>query len=99
MVDEDSTVADLLDEGQRIWDGRPRMTLREIAVAAAVVVGDLARAARDGCEVEDVERELGNLMFSSFRWAGDLGLDLSACLAAAVEAQRRFVAKAGDDRG
>jgi hypothetical protein len=99
MVDEDSTVADLLDEGQRIWDGRPRMTLREIAVAAAVVVGDLARAARDGCDLADVERELGNLIFSSIRWAGgDLRLDLSACLAAAVDAQRAFVARTEADR-
>jgi hypothetical protein len=71
------------------------MSIEHVAVAAATVVGDIARLARDQREGQELDRtalakELGNLMLSAPRWADDLGLDLQECLQAADDAQRRY---------
>lgn len=87
-------LASILAESRRIW-GPPVMTLPEVAVCAAVVVGDLARAARDAGEGRPdtgaVAKELGNLIVSGVRWADELGLDAAECVTAALEAQEAYV--------
>jgi hypothetical protein len=92
---DDPTVSELLARAREIWAGQPLMTLPEVAVAACVVAGDLARAARAPLSPhswQDAERELGDLVLSAVRWAADMGLDLGDCLAAAEQAQRVYVA-------
>ena len=91
------TLDDLLAEGRAIWGSAP-MGLPHIAVAAAVVTGDLARAARDLHEglhpdMGEVAKELGNLVCSAVRWADDLGLEVETCVAVALDAQRAYVAR------
>lgn len=91
---EDWTVARILASGRRIW-GADRMELPAIANCATVVVGDLARAARDiteGASSGDAQREVGNLVVSSVRWADDLGYDVGGCITAALDAQTAYVA-------
>lgn len=79
----------LIAHGQSIW-GQRASTPTEVAVLAGVVVGDLARAARDE-DPDGLRRELGNMMLSAGRWASELGLDPAECLAVADEAQRAYV--------
>lgn len=86
LVVADPTLRELLATARTIW-GNLRMTLPDITIAATVVVGDLARAARDGTDDNDAARELGNLILSSIRWADDLGLDLDECIRLATLAQ------------
>lgn len=91
----DPRQSDLLAVGREIWQGTPPMSLEHVAVAAATVVGDIARLARGQWEGEELDRlalakELGNLMLSAPRWADDLGLDTQECLDAADDAQRRY---------
>lgn len=78
------------------WDGPPA-PLQEIPVFAAVVLGDVARAARRVIEEDDPDgaereagRELGNLVLSSLRWMEDLGLEVTDCLEAAARSQAEY---------
>lgn len=101
------TIAQLLEEGRRIWgpsvsppedDVARRVVLATILVRLGVGVGDLCRHARgatkDGAvDVADVSKELGNIIVSTIRWCGELGLDPDECVRLAVEAQRKFAAE------
>jgi hypothetical protein len=92
--------AELLLRALDVW-GSPTATAHEAAVILTVVVGDIARIARDGTKGLDDEdahrmaRELGNLMLTAPRLAAAFGLDPDACITAAVAAQRAWVAKRG----
>lgn len=101
----------LLVQARQIWGDDTRQTLDEIVVRLVVVVGDIARVARDGglnlnpggdvrpavAHREEVKKELGNVLFSTIRWIDDLGLDPMECLDLAIEAQEKF-AKSGRPR-
>lgn len=91
----------LLVQGRQIWGG-VQLTPAEIVLRLMVGVGDLARAVRDGRPPDnqtllDVQRELGNIIFSTIRWIDDLGLDPLECLDLAIEAQEKF-ARSGRPR-
>lgn len=94
----DATLESLLYLARTIWGPEP-LSLIEIVVRAQVTLGDLARQARDGggstAEVHakhryEVQKEIGNLIFSCIRWADDLGFDPFACVQVAAQAQERF---------
>lgn len=40
----------------------------------------------------ELQKELGNLIFSTIRWCDDLGFDPEECVRLAIEAQQAFVA-------
>lgn len=98
------TTATILAAARAVW-GDDRMPLPEIAVCAAVVVGDLARTGRDRAEgrpvdLDRVATELGNLIVSAVRWADGLGLPPDLCVDRALETQRAYVAqRQGEEHG
>ncbi len=85
----------LLHHGRTIW-GDQNLTLSEIIVRLNVSLGDLARIARNSdkdrtnSSREDLEREMGNIIFSTIRWCDDLGLNPEICIERAMECQKRF---------
>lgn len=98
-------VQELLDEARSIWGPKPAsFTVADALVRLNVSMGDLARVARGatkdpkGREArEELQKELGNIIFSTIRFADDLGIDPAVCVDEAISAQRRF-AKANPDR-
>ena len=86
---------DLLAQARDIW-GSDVMTADEIAVAMGVVYGDICRVIRDESEKRQVDeqelkKELGNMIFSSIRWADDLGFDAVECVSLATDSQKAYV--------
>lgn len=84
----------LLMEGRKIW-GEDRFTLNEIVVRTMKTLGDIAKLARDEPNelfADELKKELGNLIFSTIRFASDLGFDPYDCIDLAIEAQKRFAA-------
>lgn len=88
------TVGELQAEARRIWGEQP-MGPRAIAVAMGVVYGDICREARDRRLAEQMRKELGNMIFSTIRWCGDLGFDPEECIRLAIQCQKEFVSKHG----
>jgi hypothetical protein len=91
-------VDELHAEAKKIWSGYHQMQVDEIAVAMGVVYGDIcrqARTAQEGGAIDEAElkKELGNIMFSTIRWCGDLGFDPVECLELAKEAHRNYAAR------
>lgn len=94
----------LKTQGRQIW-GDDRLALSGVVIRLMVGVGDLARVARtrktmaelraeDGVEIpsdlEELKKELGNVVFSTIRWIDDLGLNVLECLDLAIEAQENY---------
>jgi hypothetical protein len=95
---------DLQDYARSVWSGPPA-TLPEIPVFAGVVLGDVSPAARGVIEGgyppdarREAGRELANLVVSSRRWIGDLGLDLTECLESAARCQAEY-GRRGSEEG
>lgn len=87
-------IKDLVHEGREIW-GDEKLTLEQIIIRLLVGVGDLGRLARTSQEggvldQAELEKEMGNVIFSTLRWCDDLGIDPEACIEAAKQAQRRY---------
>lgn len=88
-------VAELLREGRTIW-GSNKMSLSEIIVALGVIYGDLCRWERNAKKdehthtTEELQKELGNILFSTIRWCNDLGYDPEECIALAIQNQKKF---------
>ena len=92
-------MAALRVHGRQIW-GDARSPLPDIVVRLMVGVGDLARIARDSNALRfkeptmplrrELQKELGNIIFSTIRWIDDLGLDVLECLDLAIETQEKF---------
>jgi hypothetical protein len=102
-------VQSLLDEAREIWGANPRHTGREelskILVRLIVSIGDLGRCARGATKdleenseawTAEVKKELGNVIFSTIRFADELGFSPTACIDAAISAQREFANKNKD---
>ncbi len=86
-----SGIAALRVQGRQIW-GNDKLRLDGIVLRLMVGVGDLARLARSSAPTLDeyqheLQKELGNVLFSVIRWIDDLGLDPMECLDLAIEAQ------------
>lgn len=83
----------LLAEGRSIWP--EHMLPPHIALAMGVVYGDICRALRDaqeGAPLDPVElqKELGNMIFSTIRWCDDLGYKPEECIEASIKAQQTY---------
>jgi hypothetical protein len=84
-------IESLRREARHIW-GDERLTLEEIIIRLMVVVGDLSRIARNKVEggssdEAELQKELGNIIFSTIRWCDDLGYDPQACIELAKQTQ------------
>jgi len=84
------TLHTLLAVSRDIWRGWRVMTHDEVIVAMGVVYGDICRAKRDRLGREELQKELGNMILSTIRWADDLGFSLDDCISSAIHAQRDF---------
>lgn len=91
-------ISELLAEGRAIW-GDEKMTLPEISAAMGVVYGDICRWQRDAQQDRALhtsaalQKELGNIIFSTIRWCDDLGFAPEECIAFAIEAQKKYQEK------
>jgi hypothetical protein len=89
-------IQQLLEQGRTIW-GPEKLTVDQVAVLLNVVSGDISRQARnqlEGASVDDQElqKELGNLIFSAIRWCESLGYTPEECIKLAIAAQQRYAA-------
>jgi hypothetical protein len=101
--DEPPGMAEMLWAARRIW-GYESMDLRDVAECVSVVSGDLSRQGRALAEgrapdMDQVAKELGNLMFSARRWMDDLGLDAMRCLELAMASQQEYADELRRDWG
>ncbi|MBT3356243.1 hypothetical protein HN784_03175 [bacterium] len=89
-------IKELLVESRRIWR-KERCNLSGVIVRMGVVFGDICRWERDEKKDrethndEELQKELGNLIFSTIRWCDDLGYDPNECIKKALKAQNDFV--------
>ncbi len=84
------TISELETEARRIWPFK--MGSLGIAIAMGVIHGDICREVRDKpFPAGDIEKELGNMIFSTIRWCGDLGFDPEECIRRAIACQEEFV--------
>ena len=89
-------IEELVKEAREIWP--EKMTDEQILAALMTVVGDIARFVRDRSEGKNVDeaelqKELGNIIFSTIRWCEDLGYDPESCIKLAQAAQRAYLKK------
>jgi len=88
-------IKQLLKQGREIW-GEEKLTLAQIIPRMGKVFGDICRwernAPKDKAEHTDAElkKELGNIIFSTIRWADDLGYDPEECIKLAIDSQKKF---------
>ena len=61
-----------------------------------VIFGDICRwgREREGIptkeEMQELKKELGNMIFSTIRWCDDLGFDPEDCINLAIKCQERY---------
>jgi hypothetical protein len=85
----------LLEQSKDIWGGE-KLTLEQIIPRMGEVFGDICRWQRDAPKDraihtdEELEKELGNIIFSTIRWCEDLGYDPEECLKLAISCQKEF---------
>jgi len=84
------SISELETEARRIWP--EKMGARGIAIAMGVVHGDICRQILDKhWPDQELEKDLGNMIFSTIRWCGDLGFDPEECIRRAIACQEEFV--------
>jgi hypothetical protein len=89
-------------QARQVW-GTESISLSEKVLWLKLSAEVLARLARDfpdrpmmasARDVDagriDLQRELGNIIFSTIRWIDDLGFDVRDCLDLAIEAQEKL---------
>jgi len=85
----------LLQTTREIW-GDEKLTLPEIIIRLGKVYGDLCRYARNAPKNTkthtdtELKKELGNIIFSTIRWANDLGFNPEDCIKLAIKAQIKY---------
>lgn len=86
----------ILAEAKSIW-GDGKLSLPQIIVCIGVIYGDICRQQRNGQQdVDEIKKELGNLIVSTIRWCDDLGLSANECIDLAMDCQREFVRKSAE---
>lgn len=86
---------ELLKQGREIWDPE-KLTLGQIIPRMGKVFGDICRWERNAPKDktthtdEELKKEIGNMIFSSIRWADDLGYDPEECVILAIACQKKF---------
>jgi hypothetical protein len=92
----------LLEQSREIWGGE-KLKLYQIIPRMGKVFGDICRWERDAPKDKqthvdrELEKELGNLIFSTIRWCDDLGYDPEECIKLAIACQKEF-RKAGKQK-
>ncbi|MFH1427034.1 MAG: hypothetical protein ABIG60_00700 [Patescibacteria group bacterium] len=90
-------IRQLLKQAREIWGDDYKMSLAEIIIALGVVYGDLCRYERNALKdaqkhnINELRKELGNIIFSTIRWCDDLNLDPEECIKEAIKAQKKFI--------
>ncbi|PJA10443.1 hypothetical protein COX68_00420 [Candidatus Falkowbacteria bacterium CG_4_10_14_0_2_um_filter_41_15] len=88
-------IKQLLDQSKEIWQGE-KLSLSQIIVRLGKVLGDVCRFERNAKKDESIhtdeelKKELGNLIFSSIRFCGDLGYNPEECINLAINCQEKF---------
>lgn len=88
-------IKDLKIKAKEIW-GDEDLNLSQIIVRLGKIYGDICRWERNAAKdsethtTDELKKELGNLIFSSIRFADELGFDPEECVEMAIEAQEIF---------
>lgn len=88
-------IKELLSESRKVW-GNKKCNLSQVIVRMGKVFGDICRWERNAAKdkkyhtKKELEKELGNIIFSAIRWCDDLGFDPEDCVKEAIRCQRKF---------
>ncbi len=88
-------IKQLAQKGKEIW-GEEKLPLSQIIVRLGKVLGDICRWERNEAKdkefrtEEELKKELGNLIFSSVKFCGELGHDPEECIELAIKAQKNY---------
>ena len=89
-------IKELLVESRKIWPNEG-FKVEDVIVRMGKVFGDICRWARNAKKDEsthtdqDLQKELGNIIFSTICWCDDLGYDPEECIRIAIDCQKKFV--------
>lgn len=88
-------IKELSQKSREIW-GEEKLPLAQIIVRLGKVFGDICRWERDALKdrashsEDDLKKELGNLIFSSIKFCGELGYDPEDCINLAMSCQKEY---------
>lgn len=88
-------IKELLKNGREIW-GNNKLSLSQIIVRMGKIFGDICRWERNGKKDrflhnnKELQKELGNIIFSTITWCDDLGYDPEECIKIAKDCQRSY---------
>lgn len=88
-------IKDLEQKSKEIW-GEENLPLAQMLVRLGKIYGDMCRWERDDKKNtkthtdEELKKELGNLIFSSIKFASDLGYEPQECIRIAIDAQEKY---------
>jgi len=89
-------IKELSLKAREIW-GDEKLPLSQIIVRLGKVFGDICRWERNDLKDkethnnEELQKELGNLIFSTIKFCDELGYDPEDCVKKSVEAQEKYV--------
>lgn len=85
----------LLERSREIW-GDEKLPLSQIIVRLGKVLGDICRWERNEAKDNEIhtddelKKEMGNLIFSTVKFCGELGYDPEECIELAIKCQERY---------
>lgn len=85
---------ELLGVAYDIWGDEEKVTLQDYIVVIGKVLGDICRWERNAPKDsnththDELKKEMGNLIFSTIKFAGRLNYDPEECVNLAIECQR-----------
>jgi len=92
------TIKDLENKAKEIW-GNEKLPLAQIIVRLGKIYGDICRYERGSIKDkgshtdEELKKEFGNLIFSSVKYAKELGYSAEECVEIAIKAQENYPKK------
>ncbi len=91
-------IKELQKKSQEIW-GDEKLPLAQIIVRLGKVFGDICRWERNEVKDkkihndEELKKEMGNLIFSTIKFCGELGYNPEECVELAIKCQEKYVKK------
>ena len=91
-------IKELSQKSKEIW-GDEKLPLAQIIVRLGKVFGDICRWERNEAKDkeihndEELKKELGNLIFSTIKFCGELGYDPEECIEPAIRCQEKYAKK------
>jgi len=88
-------IKELLKQSKEIRSGQ-KLSLAQIIARMGKVFGDICRRERNAPKDqkihtdEELQKELGNIIFSTIRRCDDLWYDPEECIKIAIECQKKF---------